>query len=826
MSARVTSTEMIRINPGPLKGLRIVEFDGEIAGYAGKLLADLGAEVILLEPPEGCSARHKPPFTRATDGGRLAIAHLWLNANKLSVDVAPGSAEETAGLKQLLETADVVLCSEPEVGPGAYGIKLEELCASYPRLIVAAMTPYGLTGPYRDLAADDLTVLAMGGLLSLAGNPGEAPTAAYGRQPYIAASLFGAVAVLTAVIERLASGQGQLIDVSAQQCVAQALETAAQTYDLSGVVRTRSGSQQRDAGLGLFPCKDGLVFLVISIAGGDASAWHSLANWMQDVPGAETFLEDRWKHQDYRATPQAREKFMRLFSLFAADKTKQELYETGQAQGLSIAPVATAQDVANNEQLRQRQFFAPLKCNQLGRIVEYPGAPYRLEKTPWSLRREAPIVGEHREWVYSSLSHYREAHSQPAQPGLLRRSSDQSLPLAGIRVADLTWVGAGPFASKALADHGAEVIKVESSVRPDATRLSGPFSGQPGLNRSGYFANRNTSKKSINVDLKQAEGRDIARRLIAKSDVVFNNFRPGVMKRFGLSYLEVRKIRPDIIYVDMPAFGCAGPARDYSAFGASISAVCGLHNLSGHANSLPVGTGTHYPDHIINPLHAASAILAALYHRAMTGEGQYIEVAQFESSVNGVGGAVLNYQITGDIEARNSNRDECNAPRCVVRCAGFDRWIAVSVRSEDNWRALCQVLDTPSWLRDTRFSSVASRLANQSELEKAIERRTRARDAYTLLERLQAVGVPSGVVQDARDVIDVDPALRERHWKYLQHPQMGVCLYDGCPFTLSRTPGGLQAPAPMIGQHTREILLNLLGYSEEQIAALQGRVLL
>jgi benzylsuccinate CoA-transferase BbsF subunit len=392
------------------------------------------------------------------------------------------------------------------------------------------------------------------------------------------------------------------------------------------------------------------------------------------------------------------------------------------------------------------------------------------------------------------------------------------LPLAGIRVTDFTWMGAGPFATKPLADHGADVIKIESMAKPDLTRLAPPFAGgRPGVNRSGYFANRNSSKSSISLNMKTPQGRDLARRLIARSDVVINNFRPGAMARWGLDYQAVASLRPDIIYVDMPADGTEGPRTGYGGFGASIAALCGLHELSGDPDRLPVGSGTNYPDHILNPLHTATAVIAALYHRRRTGQGQYIEVAQFESSVNAVATALLAYTVTGRAARRQGNRDGQHAPRAVLRCVGPDRWCAISVRGQAGWAALCQAAGHPEWLDDARFADASRRLAHQDELEATLETWTSGLDRYDVMAACQAAGVPAGVVQTTQDLIDRDPALRARHWSYLDHPEMGRSLYDAPPFKLSRTPGGLRRPAPLLGADTDRVLRTDLGLSDAEI---------
>ena len=394
------------------------------------------------------------------------------------------------------------------------------------------------------------------------------------------------------------------------------------------------------------------------------------------------------------------------------------------------------------------------------------------------------------------------------------------LPLQGVRVADFTWVGAGPFGTKPLADHGADVIKIETSLKPDILRLAPPFQkNQPGINRSGYFANRNTSKRSITLNLNTPQGIELAKRLISVSDVVVNNFTPGAMEKWGLSYPEVCAIRPDIIYVAMPMQGSEGPHRSFAGFGLTIAALSGIHYLSGDPDKEPVGTGTNYPDHVPNPMHAAIATVAALRHRRLTGEGQYVEVAQLESSVNVVATAVLQYTVNSEIAQRTGNRSGFSAPRCLLRCAGDDRWCAVDVQSRAQWEGLCRATGHPEWLRDDRYRDLDQRLLHQDELEAELAEWSSTLDAYDVMQRLQEAGVPAGVVQNTEDLIERDENLRDReHWQWLDHAEMGRSLYDAPPFKLSATPGRLRRPAPLLGEHTAEVLQEVLGLSEEEIA--------
>ncbi|HEY2887171.1 MAG TPA: CoA transferase, partial [Candidatus Limnocylindrales bacterium] len=277
-------------------------------------------------------------------------------------------------------------------------------------------------------------------------------------------------------------------------------------------------------------------------------------------------------------------------------------------------------------------------------------------------------------------------------------------PLAGLRVLDFTWVGAGALATKLLADLGADVIKMESRARPDNLRLAPPY--RPGLNNlegSGYFASRNSSKRSFALDMRTHGARAIALALAGQASVVASNFRPGVMERWGLAYEDVRAVNPGVIYLTMPMQGADGPHASFTGFGSTISALSGLVSLSGLEDRLPVGTGTHFPDHVPNPGHALVAILAALYHRARTGEGQAVEVSQLESTVNIIGPAIVAAGFGDTNPKRTGNRIVGASPHGVFACLGEDRWCAIACRTDAEWQALATGLGRPDWIADPRF---------------------------------------------------------------------------------------------------------------------------
>jgi benzylsuccinate CoA-transferase BbsF subunit len=398
------------------------------------------------------------------------------------------------------------------------------------------------------------------------------------------------------------------------------------------------------------------------------------------------------------------------------------------------------------------------------------------------------------------------------------------LPLSGVRIADFTWVGAGSYTTKMLADHGADVIKIESSAKVDGIRLSPPFKdGIRGVNRSGYFADRNSSKRSIAINLKTAQGRALARGIVAVSDVVANNFTPGTMASFGLGYDDVREINPRAVYLAMSMSGDSGPERDFLGYGLTIGALVGIHHLSGLPGREPAGTGTNYPDHIPNPCHSAFAVLAALRHARRTGRGQYLDIAQTEPTIAVLGPAFLEATVNGRDPQPLGNGHLRYAPHGLYRCAGEDRWAAISVTDDRQWPALRSVLGLPAGSCPQEWATEAARHCDREALDEVVATATADRDAHDLCARLQAAGVPAGVVQDAADVVERDPQLRARgHWVRLEHPEMGETLYNAPPFHLTGTPVTLTRPAPLLGQHTREICREVLGLDDDEIARFEA----
>ncbi len=396
--------------------------------------------------------------------------------------------------------------------------------------------------------------------------------------------------------------------------------------------------------------------------------------------------------------------------------------------------------------------------------------------------------------------------------------------LEGVRFADFTWAGAGPFSTKLFSDFGADVVKIESRSRPDPVRVGGPFKdGRFGIDRSGYFASRNTRKKSLCMNMKNERSREILFDLIRKSDVVSNNFGPGAMERLGLGYEDVKAIKPDVIYLSMPMYGEDGPFANLVGVGMTISAVTGLMWQTGYAGEAPLGPGTHFPDHAANPYHAAFAVMAALRHRRATGRGLKIDLAQVESTINCMGLPFLEYATTGVERPRVGNRSPHHAPHGIFRCAGDDEWCAVAVMDDAQWPAFCAVIGASALAEDRSLDTAAGRLAAVDRIEKELSAWTMGRSAADVMGAMQARGVPAGVVATSRRLMERDERLAARgFWQTLDHPEIGPSRFTSPPYVLDGERVELLRP-PLIGEHTESVLTGILGYGPDRIAELRAK---
>ena len=411
--------------------------------------------------------------------------------------------------------------------------------------------------------------------------------------------------------------------------------------------------------------------------------------------------------------------------------------------------------------------------------------------------------------------------------------SERKLPLDGIKVADFSWFGAGPICAQNLGRFGATVVRVESEAHIDGLRGVMPFAtGKSGYNVSGYFNNYNAGKLDLTLNLGTDLGKQLALKLIAWCDIFLTNQTPRMVERWGFTYDELVKINPAIIAAYQPMQGSDGPHRDFFGFGQVLNAITGYNELSGFPGRPPMGLGTNYPDYVINPGHTLIAILAALRYRKRTGKGQRVELAQIESSVAPLAPAVMDYTSNGRVQTRAGNRLPYASPHGAFRCKDNewggkpeDRWLAFGVFDDAQWRALVEAMGAlrpggrAAWADDAKFATLDARKQHEDELEAHITAWTREHTAEELMELLQSKGVPAGVVQNSRDVLEADEHLKARgYYQYLEHPETGRSAYDGAPFVMSKTPGTLRSPAPLLGQDNEYVCKEILGLTDEEIA--------
>jgi benzylsuccinate CoA-transferase BbsF subunit len=441
-------------------------------------------------------------------------------------------------------------------------------------------------------------------------------------------------------------------------------------------------------------------------------------------------------------------------------------------------------------------------------------------------------VGEHTAEVLAELGRApREGGARPALAAarvspLAARSAapppKPRLPFEGVKFADFSWIGVGPITAKALADHGATVVHVETDNPADRLRLVGPFKdGVAGINRCQFFGSFNTSKLSVHLDLKHPAGHAIAKRLLAWCDVALDSFTAGTMDDFGLGYDVARALNPSIVMATTCLFGQTGPAARLGGYGYHAAAVSGFFEVTGWDDRPPAGPFNAYTD-TIAPRFLAATLMAALDHRRRTGEGQYIDQAQMESALHFLGPELLGVQVSGESPRRAGNDSPFAAPHDAYPCAGNDEWCAIAVETDAQWRALRRVLGEPAWAKDAALATLAGRKARRAEIDRELAAFTARHEPRALMDLLQAAGVPAGVVQRSSDHMR-DPQLAHRaFFRRLQHPEMGEVPYEGHPYAISGYDNGPRFPAPCLGEHTYPVLTELLGMSDGEVAEAMG----
>ena len=763
---------------GALDGIRVLDVAEPIGSYVSRILGDLGADVIKIESPGGDSGRRLAPFG-IVNGETVSLPFVHANVSKRSLILDLEQKEGQDRFQVLAREADVVVSTESLASWLSRGIDLGQLSNHFPHLVWTAFSTFGLSGPYRDYAGNNLIAEAMGGLMSIQGDDTQAPCVSPYEQGQHLAALHAAFATLLALRERRSSQRGQLVEVSIQEVVASIHFTLVR-YTYGCEIVRRPGVRNPITPNGYYPCRDGQVFISLFLP----HQWDRLAALL-NVP---ELMDPAFRDRDYRQdhvdiVDQGIRQFTEGFTAW-------ELTEQLQRHGIPAGPLSTVADLAVNEHLAERQFFT-----QVAHSPEHAwrsvGPLYCASVTPLQVRRPAPRLEVDRGVEWEGLQREEGQAPLPHQ--------DRYLPLAGIRVLDLSRVWAGPYGTRYLADFGAEVIKVESGKFPER-RPNSPD-----------YAEINRNKRFITLNFQEPEGQALLKRLVAMSDVVVENFSPRVMAKYGFDYEHLVEVRPDLIMASMPGFGLSGPHRDFASYGGPLMAYTGMGLLWGYPDSpLDAHCKLAHPDYIASGTLALS-VVAALHHRDRTGAGQFIEIAQVEGTAAAIEVAFLDYFANGRVATEMGNRDPNAVPQGCYPCLGYDAWCVVSCPTEAQWRALAQLIGGHAMAANVRFATAAERWQHHDEIDELISAWTRQYTPHQVMRLLQAVGVAAGAVQTGEDLVR-DQQLRERDFMVtIPHPEPGPLEHPGMSVRLHETPGRIQRPAGRLGEANEDVFRGLLG---------------
>ncbi len=796
-----------------LDGVTLVELGTMVAApYCAKLLADFGAEVVKVESAEGDPSRRIDPFGVEEDE-EVSPLFLYNNTGKRSVCCDFRSAEDLGTLRGLLESADVLVDS---LEPGTLeGLELgaEALRALNPSLVRTTITPYGRSGPRAHVPGGELTVSHAGGLANLlpsrSDSVNRAPVKLGGWQLEHTAGVVAALATLGALYGRENDSRGRLIDISVQEV---SLALVAPLVALNRYQDTTwSRVPDRPPAMGRLQTRDGYVIV-------NAFDDHHFDAFRDLIGNPDWCAGEEWRSMSYRAHHLM--EIAAKIEEWMLGQAKDEVHHRAAKKGIPIGPIASAADVMANPQFEARDFFVEVEHPRAGRH-RYAGSPYRMAASPPRPGRPAPLLGEHDEEVRAERS---VAGTGPKKAAVAPPSAP-SLPLAGIRVAELCWVWAGPYAGMLLASLGAEVIKVEGHRRTDLMRrsvnwpLPEPAPRHIPPNQGMAFNSVNLYKKSLAVDLSQDEGVEIARRLAATSDLVVDNMRPGALAKLGLGYDDLRRQREDIIVASSSGRGHVGPERNYLGFASVHQGLGGGAYVTGYPDSHPCHSGGDVD--LLNAMTLAVSLLAALHHRRRTGEGQFIDFSQSEGACSILGDLLLGFEMTGQVPERMGNAHPVYAPHGVYAAWGTDRWIALEIRDDDEFFRLAKALGQAELAVDDRFSTRGARKKNEAELDRLIEEWTRDRDRDWMVAKFEEAGLAVAPSRNARDLY-ADRQLRERgSFVTVAHPELGDLELVGAPWKMSDAPPP-DSPAPLLGEHNHEILEELLGYSPEEVKRLRA----
>lgn len=799
-----------------LDGVRVVDLSREPgAAYAARLFALLGADVVKVEAPEGDPLRRRGP--RRGDDGETSALFAYLNAAKRSAVLDPMDEAGRATLLRLVGRADVVF---EDGAPGwwkARGVDLDALAEAHPRLVVVSVTPFGQDGPRAAWRATALTAHAAGGQLALCGDPEAPPLKVAGQQAYYQGGLHAFSAALTALYAARRDGLGDRIDLSLQEVQAASLEGAGPVAMVREFDTGRTGNQMR-AVWGIYPCADGYVG-VASMARQSGSVYRCIEH---------PELADDPRFADLLANPEMNEVASTLIEEWTMARGADEIFEASQRHRAPFSLIPTPRDLLKWAPLHASGFWSQVNHPTLG-AHPLPGAPFTVDGARAHATRPAPLLGQHTAEVAREAAEPLPA-TQPSTRGARR-------PLEGLRVLDLSQVWAGPYAARFLADMGADVVHIEGPGFPDAVRGVGRGDDPRAFNKSTYFNEYNRNKRGLALDLHRPEGMEAFKRLVPLADVVIENWSVGVSERLGIGYEDLRALNPRIVFVQMPGFSKEPPESERVGFGPTIEQMGGLVALQGYEGGPPHKSGISYGDPV-GGIVAAGATALGLWRRGQTGEGCAIVVSQRDNVIGMVGEFIVAEALRIEYPVREGNHDPDSAPHNVYRTrddsgrwqgdlAGqpvaefHDTWVAIAVDSDEAWQALRGVV-RDGRLDDPAYATLSGRKAAEPVIDAVLGEWARERDATEVAEALQAAGVAACPVLTPLMIVRDVHLVSRGNLPTAVHPEAGEVRTSRPVWRMARRPTPPPSPAPTFGQHNREVLRDLAGYSEAEVDALEA----
>jgi len=793
-------------------GVRVVDLSDRLSGaYAARMFGDYGADVVLVEPPEGHALRREPPFLENIEGVERSLLHAYINWNKRSWIV-----EDDEALSALVARADILITTTVPLTTGLVETALKALPDD---AIHLSITPHGLSGNLSGVPGNNLTACARTGWCHMNGCVDAPPLQLPVWQAGHIAGVAGFVIAAAAQFRRLRTGEGERIDVAEDEPLA---HTAAPWATLALFVGTErisrgpTGLRERGGPSALWQTPDGLI----NFGYGDWPQWREA---MELLGQPELANDDRYlprfgrNQQDPRPVRKALKEA-------TITRKKWDIFH-GLANLRCISGVVqNTRELLGNEQLNTREFFVEIPL--LGTDLRAPGPPAKLSVTPWKLTRPAPSLGNLKR---GSDRGQREAQTSN-QKDLLSRER-RRLPLDGIRVLAFTQAWSGPFGTELLAFLGADVVQIEGRRRPDVWRGAGapvgPTIRDPGreqnpLNTNGMYNTANLNKRAITLDMTQPQGIEMFWEMVPGFDIVADNFSPHVMPNWGVTLETLREKRPDIILASISGYGRYGPLSEYPANGATTEPMAGLASIHGYEGDEAMNTGGLIPDPI-SGFHFAAAIMAALYHRERTGVGQQIDVAMIEAVAVQLGDAILQCDGNDAIRRPSGNRHPRVAPHGIFRTAD-GQWLALAAESEMAWMGLLELMGKSELGHDPRFENNAARKQNENALDEIIAEWCLRQRSDATERALGEVGVCAATVRSLCAVYS-DPSKHFREREFLvpvAHPESGTHFMPVAPWKLDGTDYVPVRCAPCFGEHSREVFAEELGITDEEFKVLEN----